>query len=108
MSETKRLWDEVADNFQGLALKLKMHYQENASEKDRAEMDAALRNLGETVQQGVRSIKDAARDPAVKDDASRLAASLGDALSQTFEQVSDQAKTAWTRRKAGGGGDQQS
>ena len=101
MTDPKRVWSEVGDNLEALALKLKMHYRENISESERAEVDAALRNFGETVQQGLASLKDAVRDPAVKQDANRVASSLGDALSQTFSQVGDQVQAAWARRKVG-------
>ena len=42
MTEAREHWDEVARRFESLALKLKLHYEENAAE-DRAELDSALR-----------------------------------------------------------------
>jgi hypothetical protein len=95
MNDTRQQWDEVGRRFDTLARKLKLHYEQNTGEADRAELDTALRRLGDTVDQGVRSIADAARDPEVREDADRLATALGGALDRTFGELSDQLRAAF-------------
>ncbi|HEU4946823.1 MAG TPA: hypothetical protein VFT31_06700 [Kribbella sp.] len=99
MNDTKPLWDDVARDLESLALKLKLHYEENVGEVDRAELDTALRELGKTLQASLRSVGDAVRDPAVHEDVNRLGTSLGDALSKTFSQVGDDVRAALAQRK---------
>jgi vacuolar-type H+-ATPase subunit E/Vma4 len=100
MTESREHWDEVARRFESLALKLKLHYEENAAE-DRAELDSALRTIGESLRQSVRSLDDAVRDPAVRQDADDLATSLGDALSRTFSEVGSEIRDTLTQPRRG-------
>lgn len=97
MTDSKSAWDEVADRFTGLGLKLKMHMEQNLGD-EAGDLQDALRNLGTTIEQAVNALGNAARDDAVKEDAKAAARSMGDALAATFQEAGEALQKAFTRK----------
>lgn len=111
MPETKAAWDNVAKQFDGLGLKLKYHFEQarkpseyvepiDTAHADAAEDDrvhAALRRLGDALDDAFDAVGAAAKDPAVRADVRRVGGSLTEALSSTFAEINDDLRRAFRR-----------
>jgi enamine deaminase RidA (YjgF/YER057c/UK114 family) len=97
MADTKQAWDEVADRFASLGLKLKLHFEETAAaaRPDEDAVKEALAALRESLDKAFSSVGNAVKDPSVKDDVVDVARSLGDALATTFSKVSDDLRATF-------------
>jgi hypothetical protein len=96
MTEAKQAWDDVADRFSELALKLKLHFQQAAQPtSDKESMRRALEGLREALDQAFTSVGTAVKDPAVKEDLVDVAHSLREAFSATFAEASDDLRAAF-------------
>jgi hypothetical protein len=84
---TQQDWSDVADRIGGLALKLKLHYEESASEAS-ADAKTALDAAVNGVEAAFDGLKSAVGDPAIKQDVCDAAASLRDAVNNTFAELS--------------------
>jgi hypothetical protein len=82
MAQPQDSWTEVGKVFEGLALKIKLHFEEaqGAAEDVGRGLDAA--RMG--VERAFEALGDAVRDPAIKDDVRSAAAALSDAVSNTL------------------------
>jgi hypothetical protein len=94
MADSKQAWDEVNQSFTALGRRLKQHYDQQtgaggAATADRRAVEDALRKLADSLDQAFTSVGNAVRDPGVQQDARKAGASLGEALSRTFSEVSD-------------------
>jgi len=87
MADARGPWNEVGDRLGALALKLKLHAQEEMSEERKVEARTAVERFGATIQGAIDGIGDAARDPAVKDDAKAAGEALSTAVSATVDEV---------------------
>ncbi len=87
MGDSSQAWSEVGKSFESLGLKLKMHLEQGVDEQDRESVQAAVRNIGEVLEQGVTSLGNAVRDPAVHQDVEKLATSLREAVAATLEDA---------------------
>jgi len=87
MAETRGPWNEVGDRLGALALKLKLHAQEEMTDERKAEAKTALERFGATIQGAIDGLGEAARDPAVKDDAKAAGEALTTAVSATLDEV---------------------
>jgi hypothetical protein len=87
MTDARAPWNEVGDRLGALALKLKLHAQEELSEERKAEAQSAVERFGATIQGAIDGIGDAARDPAVKEDAKAAGQALSTAVSATVDEV---------------------
>ena len=86
-TETKLAWDDVGDRLEALALKLKLHAEEELSQ-DGHTVKAALERLGAAVQEAATAVTDACTDPAVKADAREAVDALGRAIAKTVRSRS--------------------
>lgn len=86
-TESRVAWDEVGAAFEGLGLKLKLHFEESFSKgaPEREAVENALDGLGDAIQRVVTPIRDALTDPAVREDVDHIAERLGKAVSETME-----------------------
>jgi hypothetical protein len=84
-------WDRVADSLGGLALKMKLHFEEAAG-GTAEETRSALAALSEGVETAFDGLKAAVGDPAMKQDVRDIAASFRDAVSNTFAELSTQLR----------------
>lgn len=87
MADARGPWNEVGDKLGALALKLKLHAQEEMSDERQAEAKSAVERFGATIQSAIDGLGDAAKDPAVKEDAKAAGAALSTAVSATVEEV---------------------
>jgi len=92
MSEAQESWREVGKVLEGLGLKLKMHFEGVQEELEGERFRDAVDAAGAGVQRAFDALGEAIRDPAIQDDVRRAAASLSDAISNTFSEVSAQLR----------------
>ena len=87
MADARGPWNEVGDRLGALALKLKLHAQEEMSEQRKAEARAAVERFGASIHGAIEGIGDAARDPAVKEDAKAAGQALTTAVNATLDEL---------------------
>jgi hypothetical protein len=103
MADSKQAWDQVGRDLSDLGRRVRDHYQQptdpgHAAPADRRKVDAALRDLADSLDQAFSALGDAVRDPEFGAQTKKAADSLSDALSATFAEVSERV-----RSKPGGG-----
>jgi len=108
MAESRQAWDEVSESFAALGRRVKQHYeqrggQEGPAPADRKAVEDALRKLADSLDLAFTAVGDAVRDPAFGEETRRAAASLGEALSATFGEVSDDLRDRFRARGRGRG-----
>jgi pyruvate carboxylase len=86
---TQEDWGEVADRIGGLALKLKLHCEE-ASGDVSADAKLAVDAAVDGVAAAFDGLKAVTADPAIKQDVSDVAASLRDAVHNTFAELASE------------------
>ena len=79
-------WNDVADAVEGLALKLKLHFESIAGESAASVKDA-VDEVGEAVERSFDALRNAVEDPAVKADVKEVATRLRDAVCNTISTV---------------------
>ncbi len=84
-------WREVADDVSGLAMKLKLHFEQAASETA-GEARGAVEAVGDGVEAAFDGLRDAIKDPAVKQDVKEVAVALRDALTHAFDELTAQLR----------------
>jgi len=103
MADSKQAWDQVGQDLSDLGRRVRDHYKqqpgrEQPAPADRRKVDAALRELADSLDQAFTALGDAVRDPEFGAQTKKAADSLSDALSATFAEVSERF-----RSKPGGG-----
>jgi hypothetical protein len=100
MADNKQAWDRVGQDFTDLGQHLKRHYEqrrqaggEQRPPEDRRKIEAALRQLSDSLDQVFTALGDAIRDPDFGERAKKTATSLSDALSSTFAGASQRFKS---------------
>ena len=89
-------WDEVGSKLSGLGQKLRYHV-EQASDDDGSDVKDALHKLGAAVEDAFEGLRNATKDPAIKDDVKSVANSLSEAISSTVNEVSDTLRSTLKR-----------
>ncbi len=87
MTDARGPWNDVGDRLGALALKLKLHAQEEMTEERKTEARTAVERFGATIQGAIDGLGEAARDPAVKEDAKAAGEALSTAVSATLDEV---------------------
>ncbi len=90
-TETRAAWEELGSAFESLGLKLKLHFEESFSEgaPEREAVERAFEGLGDAIKKVVTPIRDALKDPAVREDVDHIADRLGAAVSETLEAAKE-------------------
>ena len=91
MADPKKAWGDVGDALSALGLKLKLHAEQELSEDDK-EFTSALQRLAGTVDDIFDGLGNAARDPAVKDDARSVAQAFAGAVDATNAEARSRLK----------------
>lgn len=91
MADTKEAWEGVGDALSALGLKLKLHTEQEMSE-DGKEFTSALERLVGTVNDIFQGVGNAARDPAVRDDAKSVAQAFAGAVDATIAEATSRLK----------------
>lgn len=98
MTETQNNpWEEVGARLNGLGLKLKYHLEQAAGE-ERETMTDALKALASSIDQAFDAVRNAAKDPAMKDDVKSVGSALSDAVTNTLSDVGDDLRKALHRK----------
>lgn len=92
MADSRQAWDRVGQDFTDLGHHVKRHYEQQTEggqrgPEDRRKVEAALRQLMDSLDQAFTALGDAIRDPEFGEQAKKTANSLSDALSSTFTEV---------------------
>jgi len=91
-TDTKMAWERVADRLEALGLKLKLHFEQAGPPA--GEISEAFDRLGTAIESTFSAIGAAVEDPAVRDDANKLAVALGDALADTISRAGQELSAA--------------
>lgn len=91
MADPKKAWADVGDALSALGLKLKLHTQQEMSEEGK-EFTSALQRLASTVDDIFDGLGNAARDPAVRDDARSVAQTFAGAVDATIDEAKSRLK----------------
>ena len=90
--EIKQAWGKVGDELASLGLKLKLHAEQEFSDDDLRESDAALERLSEAVEAAVDTVSHAIGDVAVREDLVDTGRQLIDAMSVTMREATRQIR----------------
>lgn len=93
MTSTHEDWSEVADRIQALALKLKLHTEEELAELDISVGDVCER-IGTAVTAASEALADAAKDEAIRQDLRDVGAALRDAITNSLHAATAPAKAS--------------
>ena len=99
MATPQQAFQEAADRLSALALKVKLHYEEEREGEEAKTLRDALSKLGDAVEDAFQAMSDAAKDDAVREDAKDAARSVGDAFATAFSQVADELKDCFNRKE---------
>lgn len=92
--DIKTAWSKVGDELAGLGLKLKLHAEQEFSDDDVREADAALERFSESVEAAVDTVANAIGDEAVRQDVHDAGRRLVDALTVTMREAVRQIRSA--------------
>jgi hypothetical protein len=93
-TDTKLAWDEVADHVAALGLKLKLHMEEGSGDGAANQVCDALQTLANAIDSAFAGVGNAVHDPAARDDATKVAESLGDAIGRTLSEAGEEVAAA--------------
>ena len=101
MDESKRAWDEVAKRLSDLGGRLNDRYKKpgDEGEADRRRLNEALRTFTDELDRAFTSLGDTLRDPGTKDEVTKAAQSIGDAVAATFSEVGQEIRRRISSKK---------
>jgi len=85
-------WLEVGDELEAVALKLKLHLEQETSESDA--VDDLLQRLAARVDDAIDAVGHAATDEAVRDDLRETGRRMVDAMEATFREATRSVRSA--------------
>ena len=91
---TKEAWSHFQTDMRSLAGELHRHYKDADSDTKAAEINSALRQIGQATEKFFASLDVAASDPDVRATTRQAARSFGAALAGTFRDVGDEVDKA--------------
>ncbi|AEH11392.1 MULTISPECIES: hypothetical protein [Protofrankia] len=94
MTDTKTAWDDVANSLTTLGQQVKAHFDDVVGERpfDRRGVDEALAELRATLDRAYSAAGQAAKDPTVRESASKIGSSFVEALSSTLIDLGQRLK----------------
>ncbi len=90
--EVRNAWGKVGDELSGLGLKLKLHAEQEFSDDDLHEADAALEKFSEAIEAAVEAVENAVGDVAVREDVAASGRQLIEAMSVTMRAARRQIR----------------
>jgi hypothetical protein len=93
--ETGEAWEQFQADVRSMAGELRRHYEGSKDDRQTAEINRSLRDLGEAADKFFASLDTATRDPEVRSSTKRAARSFGAALRETFHEVSAELEHAF-------------
>lgn len=98
--QTAEAWDKFQADVKSMAGELRRHYEGSTDEKQTAEINQSLKQLGDAAEKFFASLDTATRDPEVRSSTRRAARSFGAALRETFHEVSEELEKAFREQAA--------
>jgi hypothetical protein len=92
MTDARTAWGEVADQITSLALKIKLHAEEEYSEAE-LKQKCGFERLAAVADETVDAIEDAFEDAAVRENAREVARALREAIDVTVTDVQRRVRT---------------
>ena len=86
MTESRVAWEAVGDRLSALALKLKLHAEEELSEAELGHR-SGFDKIAKAVEETFDALSDASEDEAVREDLREAARAVGAALDATVQDV---------------------
>jgi hypothetical protein len=93
-TNTKEAWTRFQADMKSLAGELHRHYKDADDNTKAAEINSALRQIGQATEKFFSSLDVAASDPEVRASTKQAARSFGAALSGTFREVGEELDKA--------------
>jgi hypothetical protein len=93
-TNTKEAWTRFQADMKSLASELHRHYKDADDDTKAAEINSALRQIGQATEKFFASLDVAASDPEVRASTKQAARSFGAALAGTFREVGDELDKA--------------
>ena len=93
-TNTKEAWTRFQAAMKSLAGELHRHYKDADDNTKAAEINSALRQIGQATEKFFSSLDVAASDPEVRASTKQAARSFGAALSGTFREVGEELDKA--------------
>jgi hypothetical protein len=93
-TNTKESWNRFQADMRSLASELNRHYKAADHEKETAEINSALRQIGQAAEKFFESLDKATSDPEVRATTKQAARSFGAALGGTLREVGDELDKA--------------
>jgi hypothetical protein len=90
-------WNDVQDGLERLAMKVDYHWQQ-ATSKDREELEAVAKKVGAALQDAVASIRNASVDPAIREDLHHVGSAFEAAITTTLGNVGDGVRKLFDSR----------
>lgn len=97
---TQDAWNRFQSDLKSLAGDLRRHYKNTDDEKEAAEINRSLQQLGQAAEAFFESLDATTRDPEVRASTKRAAQSFGSALAGSFREVSEELEKAIRRAAA--------
>jgi phage-related tail protein len=96
MSDTssKDAWNRFQADVRSLADGLRRHYKDAEGNQETAEINSALRQIGQATEKFFESLEKATNDPEVRASTKQAARSFGAALGGTLREVGDELDKA--------------
>jgi flagellar hook-associated protein FlgK len=91
---TKEVWSRFQTDVKSLAGELHRHYKDADDTTKAAEINSALRQIGQATEKFFASLDVAASDPEVRATTKQAARSFGAALAGTFREVGEELDKA--------------
>ena len=93
--DTAEAWDRFQADVKSMAGELRRQYEGTKDERQTAEINRSLKQLGEAAEKFFGSLDTTSRDPEVRASTKRAARSFGTALRETFHEVSEELEKAF-------------
>lgn len=90
----KVAWESFESDIKELATELRRNYRDSEDEKETAEINSSLHQLGQAAEAFFDSVGAATRDPEVRASTKRATRSFGRALTETFREVGGEVDKA--------------
>jgi predicted ArsR family transcriptional regulator len=88
MTNPQEAWAEATDRLSALALKLKLHTEEELAEAG-VSADELVDKLGTAIKSAAEALSDAGHDDAIRQDLREVGSAIADALRVTVQQAKE-------------------
>lgn len=99
MPVTSKTWEQVGEKFETLGEHLRGHFDDVGTDASaqRAALEKSVRGLLAALEDGFAAAGKAVRDPVLRDDLTKVAGSVREAMLATFETAGEQVRERMSR-----------